>query len=640
MINLTTKYKIAVIAAGLIEAYQHEILTGILDEIYNYDCTAHIFQCINGNMFAAEFDEGEYNIFSLVDFEEYDGVIVFYNTINIPECLEELQEKSRKTNVPVISIDWELENTYYVGTDNFTAEKEIVDHIIDVHGIRDIGFITGPINNREAEERLNGYKKSLLNHGIEVNGERIINGTFNRVDGKKAVEKFQNSNLDFPKAIVCSNDHQVYGLIKCLKKIGKKVPEDVIVTGFDNVVKILGDDIIYTTVERNKNKYGEIVVPKLFDLIKGKNIDIKLNYVAHSLVFGNTCGCVSNYKEDNTKKLYDSTEFMKNNVYQSCRMLSNLNGAVSIKELVSKLEKWVERLQADEFYLCLCEDWEGQVTYEGADEGDSFERFHRTQGYAENITCVINFRDGEFHEGNHFKTKNILPNSDKPYESRIYMYSPLHFIDRCFGYAVCGFDTLNFDKKLNFTNFTHNIINSLEIIRRENQLKCLIKKFNKLSMSDGLTGIYNRNGFLASTENMIERHRFLNTEMFIGYFDLDGLKVINDSFGHEEGDIAIKTLATALKDCKGHDDICGRIGGDEFVFLGVNYTQSEIESFLQRVVEHIAHYNLVSKNQFQVSTSYGYHTFKSSENTSISSYIDIADGKMYRAKYEKKKKQR
>ena len=634
------QYKIAIIAAGLIEAYQHEVLETILRESSSYNCTFDIFQCINGDMFPAEFDEGEYNIFSLVDHNNYDGVIAFYNTINIVECLEQLQAQIKSSKVPVISVDWDLEGAYYVGNDNIGAQSEIVNHVIEKHKIKDIAFITGHIHNSEAQRRFEGYKNSLKQHNIEYNEDRVYFGSFNVVDGKIAVEKFAKSPLGLPKAIVCSNDHQASGVYHALQNMGIKVPEDICVTGFDNVSKALGVNMIFTSMERNINKYGKAIVDKLFDILDKGNTDYAPVYVGHNMVIGNSCGCDVEISKTSTIKTYDSAMIMKTNIYKSCRMLSNLNGAVSIKELALKLEKWVEMLQSKEFYLCLCEDWEGKVAYDGADEGDSFERFHRTQGYSDNVVCVIDYRNGVFNEGRRFKTTELLPKADNEARSKIYMYSPLHFLDRCFGYAVCAFDSLNFDKKLNFTNFTHNIINALEIIRRENQLKFLVKKFNKLSMSDGLTGLYNRNGFLASTENMIERHRYLNTEMFIAYFDLDGLKVINDSLGHEEGDTAIKALANALRDCIGYDDICGRIGGDEFVCLGVNYTQTEIDAFLQRVVDHIANYNATSNNQFEVSTSYGYHIFKASEKASVSSYIDIADGKMYRAKYEKKKKKR
>ncbi len=99
-----------------------------------------------------------------------------------------------------------------------------------------------------------------------------------------------------------------------------------------------------------------------------------------------------------------------------------------------------------------------------------------------------------------------------------------------------------------------------EMKKKEYELRCL-------SLHDDLTGLNNRRGFLALADQELKRADRLQQHLVLFYFDLDGLKNINDTLGHEEGDRALKAVASALKATFRTSDIIGRIGGDEFVVM-------------------------------------------------------------------------
>jgi diguanylate cyclase (GGDEF)-like protein len=94
----------------------------------------------------------------------------------------------------------------------------------------------------------------------------------------------------------------------------------------------------------------------------------------------------------------------------------------------------------------------------------------------------------------------------------------------------------------------------------------LLSKIRELSVTDELTGLYNRRGFF---QLALSRLNFLSRSaddtLLLLMFDLDGLKQINDTYGHSEGDTALKSFADILKQTLRQDDIIGRIGGDEFI---------------------------------------------------------------------------
>ena len=110
----------------------------------------------------------------------------------------------------------------------------------------------------------------------------------------------------------------------------------------------------------------------------------------------------------------------------------------------------------------------------------------------------------------------------------------------------------------NKEDITAQLEKSLEQIKESNAI------LDEMSKSDELTQIYNRRGFLTTVQHQVMHPSNLDKQAIIIYADMNNLKVINDQFGHEEGDFSLKTLANILKDTFGDSGIVGRFGGDEF----------------------------------------------------------------------------
>lgn len=102
-------------------------------------------------------------------------------------------------------------------------------------GHRDIGIVTGDMNNFTAQERLKGYTEALRERGIEPAESRIYYGQFTEEDGVRAVERWLAAG-DLPKALLCSNDLMAYGALKALSGRGVSVPDDISVVGFDDLL--------------------------------------------------------------------------------------------------------------------------------------------------------------------------------------------------------------------------------------------------------------------------------------------------------------------------------------------------------------------------------------------------------------------
>ena len=157
-----------------------------------------------------------------------------------------------------------------------------------------------------------------------------------------------------------------------------------------------------------------------------------------------------------------------------------------------------------------------------------------------------------------------------------------------------------------------------------------------LSLVDELTGLYNRRGFLAFCKQHLSSLSRTNKGVAIVYADLDGLKKINDSFGHTEGDRALMKTAELLKETFRSSDILGRLGGDEFTVLAAVDPEDGVDNLIARLEQKFESYNALKTSPYQLSISLGVAQFGSDGTQTMEDLMAQADLAMYENKRRKK----
>jgi len=157
-----------------------------------------------------------------------------------------------------------------------------------------------------------------------------------------------------------------------------------------------------------------------------------------------------------------------------------------------------------------------------------------------------------------------------------------------------------------------------------------------LSLADELTGLYNRRGFLAFCKQHLNSLSRTNKGVAIVYADLDGLKKINDSFGHTEGDRALIKTAELLKETFRSSDILGRLGGDEFTVLAAVDPEDGVENLIARLEQKFESYNALKNSPYQLSISLGVAQLDSDGSQTMEDLMALADLAMYENKRRKK----
>jgi diguanylate cyclase (GGDEF)-like protein/PAS domain S-box-containing protein len=181
-----------------------------------------------------------------------------------------------------------------------------------------------------------------------------------------------------------------------------------------------------------------------------------------------------------------------------------------------------------------------------------------------------------------------------------------------------------------------NVAGFQAVARDLTELKKMQAEILALSITDQLTGLYNRRGFLVLAKQQLKIADRDKTGMLLLFADLDGLKWINDIFGHEEGDKAILETASVLKQSLRSSEIIARLGGDEFAALIINSAEANTESITARLKFTIDALNRQKGRKYRLSISIGCASYDPGDPRSVDELIASADQLMYEQKKKKK----
>lgn len=159
---------------------------------------------------------------------------------------------------------------------------------------------------------------------------------------------------------------------------------------------------------------------------------------------------------------------------------------------------------------------------------------------------------------------------------------------------------------------------------------------NEISKTDQLTGLYNRWGFLDYVKSIIENPLNHNCEVLVLYADMDNLKIINDRYGHEEGDFALREIGKILKEAFRNTDIISRFGGDEFVAFALLGIPNYEKIMKHRIEEITERHNQVVQKPYRIEMSIGICEVTCSRDLKIEKVLEQADKKLYIEKKAKK----
>lgn len=617
------------------------MLDGIFTQCrkYGYNVTV-VSSLTHLQNFAKTFSTGEQNIYNLIDYSCFDAVIL--DTIALTEdysgaVMRKISNRIQKDcHVPVVALIVPYRNFHCIGNCNEPILREMCRHVIEVHNKKDICILTGHKGHSEAESRLAVFLDEIQKHGLSVSDEHIIYGDFWYDSGIKLADDLLDGTVSMPEAVICASDHMALGLIEKLTLGGVKIPEDLIVIGYEGTDEAALSKITLTTYESNEKQSAADAVDYIRKQLEpDAEIDPFINDINNNLHCGMSCGCEPD-AERSTNKFHDALYITIRN-YSSADFTENVDiGQLMESYVFEKLtssgtpKRCIDNIYENtnliepftNFYLCLLDNWL---------DIDS----ELITGYPDKMRLVLaSSNNGEmsFHDDSQsflFDTSKMIPrmheDCDVPY---VFYFSAIHFNEKTLGYAVLQRE-LDCERYVNlvYRNWLRFVNNSLEMVRTK-------YKYMISAVTDQMTGLLNRRGMYEKLDILMNASKSAD-RLFVAVVDMDKLKYVNDTYGHSEGDYCITAVASAAQKVTMTDELCVRAGGDEFFIIGVgDYDESDINKRIKKFTSTMQNLSDNSGKEYVITASIGCAV---GSKDSFDETLSAADKEMYINKQKRKK---
>ena len=599
-------------------------------------------------------------------YEELDALIISAGTLSIYQNDIPLDEfLLHIPDIPTILMETDHVhgNGICLIADNEQGLASCVEHLITVHGLTRIGFISGPDNNKDAQERFDGYRNTLEKHGIAFRPDYVARGDYSEnVD--QSVEELLDRAPDL-EAIASANDEMTVAIYRVLSRRGLTPGKDIAVTGFDDMEMARFMDPPLTTAKQDYDEFSRTAVGCALKMLRGESVSSRRIHAP--FVRRCSCGCRMEEsgmeesgqagKEELLRNLEFSREYQHNSWIGSLMNREMLLAADSPKRFFETLGSFMAYLGTSSSYLCLFEhplevrqgtipDFPDRIQVCMKQAGNTYE------GYDWDEAPVM-YRDlhidmGEFRADGSYMTFLLFDEQ--------YQYGVLN--------AAIEPRKIDFYYMLSLDIGTN--LRYMEIWAQQKQYRA---ELQALARTDALTGLQNRAGLIQARESMLGRK---TREAGVIAMDLDHLKQINDHFGHQEGDAALMAAADILRkviagtkegrmvqaggrasdggrsadgnryDRSGTSDreraqrdgsqVIGRIGGDEFTSCSVGITLEELQEQVRQIHLLCDRFNEKSGKPYYVEISAGIATGRVRNMEDWAALSKRADAELYKAK--------
>lgn len=593
---------IGVIVCETEQLMQRRLIKGIMAQGYALDMNIAVFSCITNNTEMTSFQKAEFNLFNYMHLPSFDGILYLRDSIHNDEARKLIDARLKEQKIPVLVLDDNTGPFPCLMMDDRAGFAAITSHLIEKHGLTDLFCLTGFKGHCTAEQRLLGFKDALEAAGLEFSEDRYYYGDYWYCSARALAQEFLDGRRPLPQGIVCGNDPMAKELIHTLLRNGIRVPEDVMVTGYDASLNEVQSLIPLTSYVRKNFRLGAQGVAKLYQMMTGETCELTQTERIE-VISGNSCTCGMDIDYLSHQIQVEATQEHYRSLFRNSHMGTRITQSETLDACMEAVRNSVYLIrECREYYLCLCEDWEGGGALENPAE-------YRREGYSQHMLMKIMFNE---HENTivtkPFPTVRMLP---QLHEERAhpctYFFSPLHHDDRVFGVSV-----LSFGERLDtydqvYCEWVAAVNTALEFVRMQTYLKRFNNRIYLSSIRDSLTGLYNHDGYRKFSRECFEAAKNEHRRFLLLCASFDSLRQINETYGHSEGDSAVTVLANAMNNSCTTYERCARIEDAEFAIIGYqDYEEDACQRMVYAISGYLEHYNQSSRKPYKITASFGF----------------------------------
>ena len=553
--------------------------------------------------------------------------------------------------LPIVNIGCMIPGIPSVDVNYEEAFRALVEHVVRDIGVKKIGLMSVDSKSEEVVLREKIFWQVMKEYGIPFNAVTVWKAKFSYTTAIYELTNYAKPDVPFDfDAIISLNDDMAIACIDFAKQKGLSVPDQIVITGFDNLRKSSFSEPSLSTVNQMIFQQGYIAARTLYDKITGKDVPTYQTIDAKAILRSSTGAADYFNKVRNNDFIeidrvaladisnsFSASEWYhkRSQVYSVSKLYMEMQADITEEEMINHLTYNIKSLGIPYLFV---------AAYNEPVETDGpFDYFHLPHEasvlccYDEKQGVVINTYSPKYYfDPNEVMVpQDLLPKSENPVIVMALFNGKLQY-----GYMLIektDFDIAVFDTLRNTVSL---LLTSVQNFKNpdvdENLIKERYAMLDRIAHTDELTGLMNRRGLYDFGQKALELAQSMQQKGLVIYGDLDGLKSINDNFGHESGDRAIIAAASILKSSFRSTDFVARVSGDEFIIISNGLSKEMFDGIKQKIQERCIEWTTKTNSLFLLSISMGSVEFPYEGNYDLNMLMSIADTELYEEKKSKK----
>lgn len=647
------KKRFALLVDYIASEYSEELIGGVSKFCNENNIDFLIFSCGELNGSKDDYNYQYLAITSLLTENNIDGIIFTAGTQmhNVtPEYFNEYACKYKP--IPSVNVSIILKDIPSIVSDCASAYTELIDYMIEEQKCKKLLLMSVDSKSNEVVERSKVFYDSVKRHNIPSENVYELTAMFDYITAKTQLELYmkEHDKFDFD-GIVCLNDDMAFACIDFCRNMGLNVPEDVVISGFDDLPRSSFSYMTLTTVNQRLQLQGYTAAETLLNVINGKNVPMVQQIPTKAILRGSTQRILYKGTDIDTPliSVEDYNSFVANNrypvyewyvkrnqLYQATKFFTDVNHDMTIVQLKKILNKDLKNFGISTLAIVIYD--------EPVETPHPFERFN-LPNKAQVLTAfdlTTDFIFDIYDETVSFNPReSLLPENLQYFIHGDTIIISLFHGEIQYGYMI--FDNGTFDMTVydllskTISSLVASVFSFKGVHDEQKRLRDRWIKTDIMASTDQLTGIKNRRYFFDIGNATMTFANTVSQEGLVIFCDMDGLKKINDKYGHDAGDQAIVAEAKILQKNFRTSDVVARIAGDEFAIICQGITVQAFEKIKTRIEQDCVMWTMEQQAPFVLSISMGAVKYPSEKfGYDLDNLLSEADLNLYEEKKRKK----
>ena len=568
------------------------------------------------------YDRGAAAVYNIINPDVIDAVIVQADSFYTKDFITPVIEEAQKRGIPVVSVNEAINGCYFIVPDFRSAYKAILNHVINDHNVTSTFFIAGRKGDANSEQRIACYKEVLSENGLSFSDSQLDYGDYWEVPTCRILDRLHNAGT-MPQAVFCANDSMALTAMEHLKQLGYRLPEDVIVTGFDGLHAAELSEPPLTTCAENLASLAELSIAIIKRALTGKlPADTFSN--SYSARIGGSCGCSKSAPEQETGVVVELNRELDSVFNHEDFLLNWLARSTDIKDLYAFRNRVAPILPHDSC-LCLNRNLPEMILERRPDQPDIADELDLIFSASADLSKLP--------ANSVIRKADMFPSFDKWLEDdTVQIISAVHSDGFVGGYICSSTTDLKGDLQIikrvaKYLDLAFNML-----IQRMHQ-QVMIHNLENSAFIDALTGLPNLQGVNQWYEHFRAKPENHQKTLAFSIYALPKYSYIMENYGIYEIEESIRFVANTLVESNRENTHISRIAEDEFLLIDVMDDVSEVSGVINAATEKFftknGAYNDSNQKGYFVEVNAGCAVINAGWNDVLETYLRMALGEMY-----------